>query len=1429
MRINLWREINHNGSEIGRSTPHSRLRATQTMNFQIRLARVIFRTSPLLTKSLLIFVRVTLHKFATHRQARKPDKTQVMKLKNVAFIGLSVFFFCAKLAGQSDITVRLNQLADQLPSNSVQRVFQDREGFFWFGTLDGICRYDGYRIITFRSDAKNNKLLTNNEITSIADDDNNHLWIGTRKGMNILNKNDYSIRQINDKELHDQNINCITTTSDGYIWVGASNRVFRYNRDLKLCDNFESKLPNEGVNAIYEDLNGSIWILFWHGGMFRFNPSKNNFESFPPIGASNNPFRIFQDSRKQYWVCTWEDGLFRFDPQADNDKKYVYQEIKDKQGQVNSRLFSIVQDDFYHYIWVMSSSGLHTLKYNDMAMLEYVDLSDLFRESNSIYSEVKKDRNGNLWIGTFSEGICTINFNTKGFQNFSFPSIRQKTGLTPSITAILEDDTGDIWFNQNRYGLGVYNTKTNSIKFFRDMPHLKPIASLGIVSSVSMVNFKSIPEIWIAPTNQPAIYAVKKEKDAISLTQRIDLTKTCKNPGNPNTFFEDSKHNIWIITSNGLLMKPVKSDKIHDTGFKDEAISGITEDVLGNIWLSSRKNGVFEIKYNGKPLLSRNQITAYAETSKTFSGNNVEAICADTKGNVWIGTKEGNIIVFDTKTRKMSDKSGAFSSIDEGILNITTDNFGHIWISTNKRVIEYNPTNNAIREHTSSDGVIVNSFLSNSIFKSHSGNLYFGGNKGLTMFTPSAQLSSREKKSKPIITDIKINNTSVLQDINTQFKLITQRLTLKPNDKNIEIDFSTLDFTYSDKIQFAYKMSGVDDDWVYTAKNRQFAIYNQLKKGNHTFLVKATDENKLWNSEIIKLKIYKQAAFYETWWAYTCYALIALFLVFVVFRIIRNRLRLQNDLRIAQIEKEKSEELTQTKLQYFTNISHDFLTPLTIISCLIDDAETTSNVKLSQFESMRANINRLRRLTQQVLDFRKIESGRLKLKLSNGDIVLFLRDICNTNFAPLMKRKRINFAFTSGEASIPAYFDADKIDKIIFNLLSNASKYTPENGEIKIAINTSSKMGHEYLTVAIKDSGIGIEKEELDKIFTLFYTNKNNKNTDSNGIGLSHAYDLLKIHQGKIEVESEKNVGTTFTIEFPIDKESYDCQDALPLNSIIKDLDSGQTEIKEAMKMNLPIATDEKNRTRIMVVEDNEELLTLMRNILAKHHHIITASNGAEALSLLKDKNIDIIISDVMMPEMDGLELCRALKNDIETSHIPVILLTAKNSTEDRIECYEAGADAYISKPFELKLLEARIVNFIAQKRKKQSEFQSNSEISFTALEYPSIDEQFLKKSAEVIQSNLSNSDFDVNHFANEMNLSNSSLYRKIKSMTGLSPVEYIRNIRLKHACKLLQDNAISISEVAYTVGFSDPKYFASCFKAEFSITPSEYQKTSSR
>lgn len=620
-------------------------------------------------------------------------------------------------------------------------------------------------------------------------------------------------------------------------------------------------------------------------------------------------------------------------------------------------------------------------------------------------------------------------------------------------------------------------------------------------------------------------------------------------------------------------------------------------------------------------------------------------------------------------------------------------------------------------------------------------------------------------------------------------------------------------------------MEGIDEDWVYPDNNRQFAIYNQLSKGAYSFYLKTTDENGLWSDTVTLLTIYREPAFYETWWAYIFYFIVFVLALFWGYTIAKRRLKLRNELRIAQIEKEKAEDLAQTKLRYFTNISHDFLTPLTIISCLIDDAEVTYKNKISQFNSMRSNINRLKRLLQQVLDFRKVESGNMQLKLSQGDMVIFIKDICETHFIPLMKKKNIHFTFSCNESNIQGLFDADKIDKVIFNLLSNAYKYTPENGAVKMELIKYIKENHTYVNIKISDTGMGIAPEDLENIFSRFYTNRKNISGDTNGIGLSLTKDLLNIHHGTIQVTSKVQEGTQFIIDIPIDEASYsDTERGNPEQINFHDELSEITEEKIAedhISENL-----DKDNTTILLVEDNEELLILIRNILVKHYKVLTASNGAEALRVVENKNINIIVSDVMMPEIDGLELCRKLKSNLETSHIPVILLTAKNSAEDRIDCYNAGADGYISKPFDVKVLEARINNFLSYKKTQQHEFKSDVEINISTLDYPTMDEQFLNNAISVIEQHLAETNFDVNTFAEKLNMSKSSLYRKIKTMTGLSPNEFIRNIRLKHACQLLKDPSISISEVAYLVGFSIPKYFTLCFKTEFNMTPSEYQKS---
>ena len=659
--------------------------------------------------------------------------------------------------------------------------------------------------------------------------------------------------------------------------------------------------------------------------------------------------------------------------------------------------------------------------------------------------------------------------------------------------------------------------------------------------------------------------------------------------------------------------------------------------------------------------------------------NNITAICVDDKGLIWLGSEEGSIFTYDSQKKKVTDLSNVFDMLEESIFNIVTDRLGHIWISTNKRIIEYEPKNGGIMDYSTMDDILVNSFMPNSYFISRSGRMLYGGNRGITAFTPYERLSEHPQNIKTMIADVKIDGMSaLLEKNNNRFDLSNQSIILNSGDKNIEIDFSSLNYAFPDKIKYAYKMEGVDDNWVYVKGDRQFAFYNQLPKGKRTFYLKATDVNGLWSEYISKISVYKQPAFYETWWAYTLYAVFIIICIYLFYRRMQKRMQLRHELKIAQIDREKSEELVQTKLRYFTNISHDLLTPLTIITCLVDDAELISGERIPQLNMIRSNVNKLKRLLQQILDFRKVESGNMKLSLSQGDIIPFVSDVCSVNFAPLMKKKKQTFVFSVEEETLIACFDADKVDKIVSNLLSNACKHTDAGGEIKLMMKSYQVSGHRRLCIQVSDTGEGIASEELENIFARFYTAHKKDGSESNGIGLSLTKDLVELHHGSIKVESELGKGSIFTVDFPIDKDSYkENEFAVEKVKEKKDeviLDGVDLDESEETEM----GTHQTNEHHLLLVEDNEELLYLMKRILSRNYHVLIAKNGIEALEIVKENEIDIVISDVMMPEMDGLELCRNLKSDLETSHISVILLTAKNTVEDRVECYNAGADGYI-------------------------------------------------------------------------------------------------------------------------------------------------------
>ena len=1347
-----------------------------------------------------------------------------MKHKMKLYIIL-VFIQMLSCAFAQQMSVTTLPLNNYLPSSTVLRVHCDREGFLWLGTKDGLCRYDGYRVLVFRSGLKTPDLLTNNEITCIAENKNGYLFIGTKKGINILDKRTYQIIPVTHNDLKDQEIRTMIVDSDGWVWVGTLTSVFRCSADFSYCKRYDSTLPVTSVNSIYEDADKNIWVTLWERGLHRYNSKTDSFIAMPQIGDLNNPFKVFQDNKKQHWILTWESGIFLLYPEEKDDLMYSHVDIKSNEHWDKNGCFSITQDDKYGYIWIVSTQGLYALQKRPGDVINSVDISSISSKLNNIFSEIVKDKSGNLWIAAFNEGLSMIDLNKPLIQNYSFPSIREKTGFITNIKNIYEDGDGDLWIDQNRWGVGIFNPGTNKLQLYTDIPSLKNVPNLRNISCI--ISVPLLNEIWLGSEYYPEIYRVKKEKDRIELLGTLNLSNYADNPGFPRIFYEDSKHNLWVVTTKGILVKPEKEKNLQDTKFPSMDITGIGEGKDGTLWIGTRKQGVYNAIVSSNLTFEKKGLKNLTTQTDKLVSDNIGAICIDDNGLMWMGSQDGDVFTYDPRTKKVENLSNMFDMLKEGIFNIITDQLGHIWISTNKRVIEYDPKNGGIMDYSTMDDVMVNSFMPNSYLKTRSGKILYGGNKGISVFTPYEHLSDNPRRIRTMVTDVKIDGvSSLLEKDNQRFNLRSQTISFDAGDKNIEIDFSSLNYAFPDKIKYAYKMEGVDDDWVYVRGDRQFAFYNQLPKGKRTFYLKTTDTNGLWSNYIAEIQVSKEPAFYETWWAYMFYVVLVILSLYLFYRRMKRRLQLRHELKIAQIDREKSEELVQTKLRYFTNISHDLLTPLTIITCLIDDAEMTNGSRISQLSMIRSNVNKLRRLLQQILDFRKVESGNMKLSVSKSDIVSFIDDVCKVNFAPLIRKKSQTFTFSTEDKHLIAYFDRDKIDKIVSNLLSNACKYTSEGGEIKLIMKSYQNAEHTHLRIQVVDTGEGIAPDDLENIFERFYTANKGDESESNGIGLSLTKDLVELHHGTIEVESELTKGSTFTVDFPIDKDSYQENELITGETSVNDKKAAMIFEHEDLDESGVVEDAQTNDNHLLLVEDNEELLYLMEKILSRQYHVLVAKNGLEALDIIKDNEIDIIISDVMMPEMDGLELCRNIKSNLETSHIPVILLTAKNTAEDRIECYNAGADGYISKPFELKILEARINNFIIHKKSKQEEFRTNVEVDIDSLETSSIDKDFLDKVVSVIKSNMAEGDFDVVQLADALAVSKSSLYRKMKIATGLSPIEFIRNIRLKHGSQLLKNKSMSIAEVAYECGFSNPKYFATCFKEDFGVTPKEYQKS---
>lgn len=1321
--------------------------------------------------------------------------------------------FCAP-GYPEKLTTFITQLSaiDELPSNTVGVAFNDADGFMWFGTRDGLCRYDGYRVKTWRSSMHHEDVLTDNDIIDLAEDREKNLFIGTRRGLNKMDAKRLLITHPSDPELLDYEIRAVVPDDDGSIWVGSYNRLVRTTSDMDSVWKYDTSLPVTSVNTVFKDNDGNIWVSFWKKGLYLYNRGNDRFVKLPVLGRDDNPMRIVQTG-DSYIIGTWGEGLWKMKKTSDGWYEYDKIDIKGDNGTL-SDTYSMVTDDSGH-IWIITHSGLYMGVIEENCLV-LEDTSALGRSMSNMLNRVVKDKDGNIWVTAWQEGAYMINRADRVIKTTKLPSSSNGINMeTPVLTAVFDD--GDcIWFNQRRQGLGIYNPKERSVKTYKEIGPLSKFNELEELSAI--VSFENDDILYLCPQYYPSIYMVKRDGTDIKMVGRIHFDNV-GDGGAPRHLAKDSHGNLWIATDKQLLLRTKEGTLRSVNELPD--IQALVVDKSDGLWYTSLSQGINRVElceYEGNIKTDTHNVVAPGLSAYIDMRHDME------NDTIWAVSKLGHLLGIDTKNKGVADKTAAVNLLpSEYLQNIVVDNLNNKWISTAKMIYKFSPDfSKCVQFKVSEINNRNNSLNADALyFNPEKSLIYYGCNGGFTALTTDYHQADVSDHPSPVISDVKISGIPIDNIIDGN-DYSAKEITLPVDAKDIQFELSTLQYANQGKIRFSYRLKGIDDDWVDINDGAPMAFYNSIPKGRHILEIRATDENGTWGQPTIYV-INKIPAWYETWWAYMCYTIIACVLIAVAYLYFKRRLAEKNAIRIAQLEKKNMEELTEMKLKYFANISHDFLSPITIISCLIDDLETSYGKIGSHLDKVRFNLAKVKSLIQQILDYRKMETGHMSLCVTKNELCGFIDRICKNHFQPLMDKKHINFNYNPDCDLIEGYFDTDKVEKILFNIISNAYKYTPEGGAVNVEVRKKVSDGIEFAVIKVSDTGIGISQKDLEKIFNRFYTVGRDESVESNGIGLSLVKDLIELHHGHITAESTVGKGSVFTLEFPVSKESYS-EDELADISIVAD---GETPHLPQDLETIEVKAEPKNRDiTLLLVEDNEELRSLMGKIFARSYQVLVANNGKEALDIIEKNDVDIIVSDLMMPEMDGLELCIQLKSNIKTSHIPIILLTAKNRSEDRIDCYKAGADAYIAKPFELPVLLARIDSFIKSKQNRQEKFKDTPNSDAASLELSTLDKEFLDKVIGIINQHLEDDNFDIDCLADGVYMSRSSLYRKIKIITGMSPVELVRNTRLKRSYELLKEGVMSVSEVAYTVGFSNPKYFSTCFKEQFGISPRDVNKS---
>ncbi|MBL4746381.1 MAG: response regulator [Flavobacteriaceae bacterium] len=1321
-----------------------------------------------------------------------------------------------------------------LSQGSILAILQDKKGYIWFGTRDGLNKYDGSNFISYRHNSEDKASISHSWITSIYEDSEGSLWVGTKNGLNKYNakKDNFThYKHLQKKNsLSDNEIWDITQATSSHIWVATNKGIDRIHIKSGIVSPF--KLP-EAVHfnelkfrSLLKPISDHIWMTST-AAIYCYNTTDKTLKSYQyPILTNNdahinNAPTLFLSSKKELWLG-YGKGLAKLNKQKDIFENYRL----DNQAIITVSVRSICED-FKGDLWIGTYQGLQILN-PDRTSLKIVLHDENDRKSlsqNSIY-KIIQDSRGDMWIGTWAGGI---NFFDRSYDNFKqLSSGAHKNMLNYKvISAIVEGENNTFWLGTEGGGINVYDRKKGTFTYFlHDKNNSKSLSSNNVKSMLK----DHLGNYWIG-THDGGLNFLNPHHTPYSfkhLNQQLD-SSTQVSDCRILSLLEDVNHNIWIGTlTNGLLQYNTKTKQFKKTQTKFKSITSIVQSSDPSILLIGGTKGFEKINIHSFKI---SPIALTPSNKEDDNATSVNCIYEDIQNNYWIGTEGKGLYYFNPNTEELR-KYGILQGLpNEVIYAIVPDNNNHIWISTNNGISRLNLLTKKISNFDESDGLQSNEFNYGASLKTTSGELMFGGTNGLNYFNPTHIIENTFIPSVDIYS-LKVSNKKFLT-ITDAVKSVS--LTYDQND--FSFDFTALSYSQSNKNNFAYKLEGFDPDWNYIG-NKKTATYTNLDQGTYTFKVKASNNNGLWNEKGASIIVEITAAPWKTWWAYFIYSLAILTVLYIVRFLMLTRIKERNELKQEKIDKEKLEEVNKLKLRLFTNISHDFRTPLTLITGPVEQLLKIKHSNPStnrNLETIQRNTNILLQLINELLDFRKSESGKIELYASLNDIIPFTENI-KLSFEELALQRNISYTFTHSLPELHVWFDKIKFKKILFNILSNAFKFTEDHRQISIHISQlepAKNAPHGFVKIDITNYGELIPETHLKFIFDRFFQVDQQHTQTGTGIGLSLTKGLVSLHKGTITVKSTEKEGTCFSIICPLGRQHLSadqCVNTIEKNTINDVFDKPAYVQKELRSQE--IITSEKTAVfknelhTLLLVEDNIEVRHFIKNLFNNKYNIFEANNGSEAIEIAKTAPIDLIISDIMMPIMDGFEMCKIIKTTITTSHIPIILLTAKTSPIHKGQGYKLGANAYITKPFDAHILEVRVDNLLKSRENLISKFKKDLILKPKELTITSSDEKFLEKAIQIVEKNIANSEFNVYMFTDQMNMSRSVLFRKIKALTGQSISSFIRTLKIKKAGQLLIMTTMNISEIAYEVGFNDLKYFRKCFKNEFNEVPSDYRNT---